>query len=110
MEPPSWETMYTNYLRLLSIILQYSATQWSHVHMYIPVTQSENTAVLCQSVVRVAEKNGGYLVTQATQVTTLFTETFGLFALCHNIYNAKLVTEQEIAQLGKLVYMSCLYS
>ena len=44
----------------------------------------------------------------ANQIAALFTETFGVFALCH-IYNAKLVTEQGIAQLGEHVLYTSLH-
>ena len=85
-----------------------NATKWPNTQYseaeYLCTCTCYTVAVLCQSVVRVAEKNGGYLVNQANQVTTLFTETFGVFALCH-IYNAKLVTEQEMHSLVSMYYI-----
>ena len=55
--------------------------------MYL-LQQPEKTEILCQSVVRVAEKNGGHLVESATEVADLFKTSLGLFSLCHNTYNA----------------------
>ena len=67
------------------------------------LTQPDKTEILCQSVVRVAEKNGGHLVEEATQVAELFKETFGLFSLCHNTYNAKYTTGKDIVHLGEVI-------
>ena len=64
------------------------------------VLQPENSKILCNSLVRVAQNNGGLLVQQATKVATLFTESFTLFSKCHNIYNAKSVNADDIKELG----------
>ena len=70
--------------------------------MYL-LQQPEKTEILCQSVVRVAEKNGGHLVESATEVADLFKTSLGLFSLCHNTYNAKYATDHDIAKLGELM-------
>ena len=70
------------------------------------LTQPEKNEILCQSVVNVAEKNGGHLMEQATQIAECFKKSLGLFSLCHNTYNAKYSTDTDIAQLGELLTVS----
>ena len=66
------------------------------------LTQPKKMEILCHSVVKVAENNGGHLVEQAKQVAELFTKSFSLFSVCHNTYNSKYATDIDIAQLGEL--------
>ena len=62
---------------------------------------AKNTETLCQSLVLVAEENGHNLVEQAKPEANLFGTWFSLFAKRHNTYNAKLVTTEDISELGR---------
>ena len=72
-----------------------------HTTIKNSVSQRENTETLCNSVVKVAEENGGHVVEEAKQVVQLFTKTFTLFSLCHMKYNSKLIKQEEITELGE---------
>jgi hypothetical protein len=61
--------------------------------------QRENTNTLCQSLVTVAQECPP-LIESARALADQFTTTFSLFAVCHNLYSSKFLSEVNISNLG----------
>ena len=63
--------------------------------------QVRNIQKLCNAVVLRASSYEPSIVKSAEKIQRKFCVTLTLFSKCHNIYNQNMITQEEIASLGK---------
>ena len=73
-------------------------TLYDNQYYYIFNLQPQNIATLCHSAVAIAEKECPSLTDAAQNVSRQFTQTFTLFAACHQLYY---LSEESICNLGQ---------
>ena len=65
-----------------------------------------NIDTLCDTVPDIAQKHCPSLLSRAKEIQMKFKQVFILFKHCHDIYDGNVVTDAQIAQLGKDVNTS----
>ena len=75
------------------------------IHMYNllrPNVQSNSIEYISDGLQKVGQDFGPNMQQTTKDVVALFARSLQLFAQCHNIYNKKLITEEDISTLGML--------
>ena len=70
-----------------------------------PITflQEANLKTLCDNVTNVASQHCPAVLTQTQTLSVKYHRVFELFRECHNVYEKKVVTQEEILKLCELL-------
>ena len=68
------------------------------------LVQSESIEHLSEALIKEGQGRGDSMEQSVKDVVALFKRSLQLFAKCHNIYNKKIMTEEDIVQIGTCIY------